>query len=200
MSYTYDLIGGYGAAKTILTQPHGTVGLLRYDGELRTAFFRTHDEDLATETGERVVSPCAYLAEHDTYHSINELVHDSDATFDRKHADVLAWQITTNGIQPLCRYDETLTSNEDGEDGNDKALAAAIAALPLGCGFILGDYASLTSDFILGFKDSKGIRNSGCGPSISAEDLSDSEDMRDIPDDPRVDARSFSLPAMSTAS
>lgn len=200
MHDTYDLIGGYGAAKAILTQPLGTIGFLRYDGEVRTVFLRAHDSAGETATGEIVVDASAYLADHDPYGSIEDLVRDSDATFARRHGDILAWQITTEGLKPLCCYDDTLTSDDEdgGLFGNGKTLADALASLPPGCGFLIGDYTSPYSAFILGFRESHGTLSSGCGPAITAEAISDTEDMSDVPDDTRAEVHALQVSSVVT--
>lgn len=199
MHGTYDLIGGYGAAKAILTQPLGTIGFLRYDGEVRTVFLRAHEFVGETATGETAINASAYLADHNSYGSIEDLVRDSEATFDRMNGDLFAWQITTDGLKPLCRCEDTTASDgkEQDEDGNDKTLVDAIASLPPGCGFLIGDYSSPHSDFILGFRDANGVLSSGCGPSVTAEGFSDTEDMSDIRDDPRAEAHAVHVLAVS---
>lgn len=203
MRDTYGQIGGYGAAKAILTTPLGTIGFLRYDGEARTVFLRAHDSVGETASGETLVSASAYLADSDDYGSVEALVRDSDATFDCTNGDVLAWKIAADGFEPLCRYDDTLTSAGDEDDNlssNDRALADAIASLPPGCGFLIGDHTSRNSDFILGLRDATGTLNSGCGPSITTEAFSDTQDMSDVPDDPRAEANAVHSLAVSTPS
>ncbi|WP_299091667.1 hypothetical protein [uncultured Microbacterium sp.] len=190
MRDTYELIGGYGAAKAVLLQPQGAIGFLHVDDVVRTVFLRAHDSHDELANGEAVINPAAYIAELNTYESIEELVRDSDATSGREHNDVLAWQIALDGVTPLCRYDSALTSEED---GNGAALVTAIASLPPGSGFIVGDYTSNFSDFILGWRTVDGILTSGCGPSVTPEAFSDREDMSDVPDDPHAEARAVQI-------
>ncbi|WP_114906803.1 hypothetical protein [Ornithinimicrobium murale] len=175
----YNLIGSYGAAKAVLTQPLGAIGLVRYDGTVRTVFLRAHDSVGQTAAGEFVVSPSAYLAELGSHSSVEDLVNDSGVTFDSRHGDILAWQIAPEGLKPLCRHDEDLTD--------------AIASVPAGCGFLIGDYASTYSAFTLGFRGNDGTLSSGCGPAITAEAFSDTEDMSDVPDDPRAEVQAVDV-------
>lgn len=201
MHDTYELIGGEGAAKAILTHSLGTIGVIRYAGEVRTVFLRAHDDVTQTAAGDNLVSPAAYIAAYGTYESIEELVSDSDVTFDREEGDVLAWKVTPDEFTPLCRYDSTLTvEDEEGvtatEIGNDEALAAALKALPAGCGFLIGDYTSRSSAFVLGFRTVDGVLSSGCGPSLTSKHFADTVDMSDILDDPSAEASAVEVLAV----
>lgn len=201
----YELIGGYGTAKEILTLPLGAVGFARFAGTDRTVFLRAHDDVATDSTGVTSTVASAYLAERDDYGTIENLVRDSHATLDRKHGDILAFEITTEEVRPLCRYDDSLTSDEDeheenhGVFGNANVLSESIAALPPGRGFLIGNYESAFSDFTLGLRTADGFLHSGCGPSITSEAFSDFEDMSDIPDDARAEAASVDILAAHTA-
>lgn len=200
----YELIGGYGTAKAILTLPLGTVGFARFNGTDRTVFLRAHDDVATHANGVTDTVAAAYLADHDVYGTIEYLVRESNATFDRKHGDILAWEITTEEVRPLCRYDDSLAPDDDEDDENDgvfgnaKALSESISALPPGRGFLIGNYESAFSDFILGLRTADGILHSGCGPSITSQDFSDLEDMSDIPDEARAEAASVGSLAVHT--
>ncbi|KXO90949.1 Uncharacterised protein (plasmid) [Tsukamurella tyrosinosolvens] len=188
MQETYDLIGGLGAAKEVLTQPAGAIGLISYDGDVRTVFLR----------GWTVDDPDAYLADEPIYATVEEMVEDSSVTLDREQGEVLAWQITADKYTPLWHYDASRVevAGSDGDDsdeqavverGNNQAICAAIDALPPGAGFLVGGF-SPDSDFILGFRKDGVLLSSTCGSSLRAEMLSPAEDLSDIPGDPRAQA------------
>lgn len=175
MFEVYDLIGGEGAAKAILAHPLGSVGLISYDGVVRSAYLRAHsDPDM----------PAAYMAAYDIYGSVEEMVADSGVAFDRGHGGVLVWWIGQDGASTLCRYDEQPYADDA------RSLVEDIEALPAGHGFLIGDCTSPLSEFVLGLRTPDGVLTSGCGPSIVSEHFSDDEDgnLSDIADDPRANA------------